>query len=246
MGEDVFGGKEPFLDALAHPALKKDRLAGFRALDEELEVLRVAGTDLEDVRRGGDMLDIALAENLGNDLQPGLAAGEFEQAEPLLAETLEFIRRGAGFVSAAAQDFRPGGLHLAGGAEELLLALDRARAGHHGEMPTADFHAIHIDHGVGGMRFAAGEFEAFLHAQDTLHLRKGREGFEVLVCALIADRRNDGLCGTVNGSGFVAELGNLGDDFLDEGFGGVRAKDDDHVFRFARFVCGPSVTAPSA
>ena len=80
MGEKVFGGEEPFLDALAHTALEQDGLAGLRALDEELEILGVARADLQDVGRGGDMLDITLAQNLGDDFQAGLAAGEVEEA----------------------------------------------------------------------------------------------------------------------------------------------------------------------
>ena len=80
--------------------------------------------------------------------------------------------------------------------------------------------------------------EAFLDAKDALHLREGSEGFEVLVGALIADCGYDGLGGAVDGSGLVAKLGDFRDDLFDEVAGGVWTKDDDHVFRLARFCRG--------
>ena len=71
VGEDVFGGEQPFLDVLAQAALEQDRLAGSRGGDEELEVLPVAGADLQDVRVLGDVVDVMFAEHLGDDLQAG-------------------------------------------------------------------------------------------------------------------------------------------------------------------------------
>ena len=50
----------------------------------------------------------------------------------------------------------------------------------------------------------------------------------------LLDRGHDGLRGAVDGSRLVAELGDFGDDLLDEVRGGVRAEDDDHGF----FSCG--------
>ena len=91
VGEDVFGGEEPLFDALAHAAFEEDGFPGFGTFDEELEILRVAGSDLQDIRGGGHVLDIALAEDLGDDLESGLGAGGLEESQALFAEALKLV-----------------------------------------------------------------------------------------------------------------------------------------------------------
>ena len=88
-------------------------------------------------------------------------------------------------------------------------------------MPAADFHAADINHRIGGMRLAAGQFESFLHAEDAFDLRECGEGFEVLMGAFVTDRGDDCLGGPVNGSGLVAKLGDFVDDLFDEVRGGA-------------------------
>ena len=84
----------------------------FARCDEELEVLRVAGADLQDVRVLGDVLDVLLAEQLGDDLQARSPSSRIaSRAQPFLAEALEFVGRSARLVGAAAQDGRAGGFH---------------------------------------------------------------------------------------------------------------------------------------
>lgn len=73
MGEDVFSGEEPFFDALGETAFDEDGSAGFGCGDEELEVLAVAGADLEDVSDFCYAVDVVFAEDFGDDAQ----AGEF-------------------------------------------------------------------------------------------------------------------------------------------------------------------------
>jgi len=93
---------------------------------------------------------------------------------------------------------------------------------------SADEDAVHVDDGVLRMGFAAGEFEALLDAEDVLDLGEGEEGLEGVMGALVADRRDDGLLRADDGAGVVAELLDLGDDFVDLLAGGVGANDDDH------------------
>ncbi len=105
-GQNVFGGEQPFLDAFAHSALQQDRLAASRALDEQLEVLRVSRADLKDVRDLRDVLYVAFAEHLGDDLQTGFLRAAASNRRPSLPQALEFVGRRARFVSAAAQHGR--------------------------------------------------------------------------------------------------------------------------------------------
>ncbi len=52
--EDIFGRGEKFLDGGTHAALEQDRVTGLANLLEQIEVLHVAGTDLQDIRIAAD------------------------------------------------------------------------------------------------------------------------------------------------------------------------------------------------
>lgn len=231
VGEEVFGGENPFLDPLAHPALEEDGLLRVGALDEELKILRVAGTDLQNVGGLGDVLDVAFAEDLGDDFEARAVPGFPQQSEALLAETLKFVGGGAGFVSASPEDR---GSRCADGfrrGEELLGSFHRAGARHHGESRPANRHAVDVDHGVLRVGRATGELVALLDAEDILYLRKGGERLQSLVGSLVTDRGDDRLLDPVNWSRFVSELADLLNDGLDLLGGGVGAEDDDHLFK---------------
>ena len=72
-------------------------------LGQQRVVLHVARADLDHVRHLEDRLEVALVHQLGDDRQPGLGLGLGEQPQPLLAEALEGVRRGARLVGAAAE-----------------------------------------------------------------------------------------------------------------------------------------------
>ena len=91
MGQNVFSGEQPFFDAHAHAALEENRLPAAGAGDEKLEVLRVAGTDLQNVCRCGDKFDVMLAENFGDDAQSGRFACGGQQLQALGAKSLELV-----------------------------------------------------------------------------------------------------------------------------------------------------------
>ena len=127
--QDVLGRQQPFLDLHAEAALEQDRLAAAGRLGDEGEILRIAGADLEDVgmlpprdrRRARKALRSRCRDRI-----PFCRLGE--KAQAFLGETLEFIRRRAGLVRAAAQEGRALGLDRLGGGHELLLAFHRAGA----------------------------------------------------------------------------------------------------------------------
>ena len=67
------------------PALEQDRHPGPAALLEQVEVLHVAGADLEDVGVALDQLDLARVHDLGDDRHAEPLAGGPEDLEPVLA-----------------------------------------------------------------------------------------------------------------------------------------------------------------
>ena len=149
VGQDVLGGEEPFLDLHAEAALEQDGLAAAGCLGDEGEILRIARANLEDVRMGGDELDVALGEDFRDDAEIIFLAGLGEKAQAFLGEALEFVGRGAGLVGAAAEEGCALGLDRLGGGHELLFALDGAGAGHETELlARADFLVVDLDDGV--------------------------------------------------------------------------------------------------
>ena len=75
MGEEVFRGKQPFLDTHAHAALEENGFAAAGAGHQQSKVLRIARPDLQDIRGAGDEVDIALAQDFGDDTKAGFGAG---------------------------------------------------------------------------------------------------------------------------------------------------------------------------
>ena len=125
--------------ARRHPALEQDRRPRPADLLEQLEVLHVARADLEHVGLARDGLDVSGVEHLGHDGQAVLAPCLVHHRESLETEPLEVVRQRARLEAAAAQH-RPAGLADGlGRREDLLPALDRARAGdEHRRVVAAD------------------------------------------------------------------------------------------------------------
>ena len=96
--------------------------------DEELEILRIARADLDDVRVFRNEVRVRFGKQFGDDRQAGFLARFGQEFEPLLAEALEFVGGSARFERAAAQDGGTGGFYGFGGFQQLHFALDRARA----------------------------------------------------------------------------------------------------------------------
>ena len=103
-------------------------MPGPAALLEQVEVLHVAGADLEDVGISFDHLDLARVHDFGDDRHAEAVSGRLEDLEPVAAEPLEAVGAGAGLERPAAQDVGPGLAHPRGDLEEERFALDRARA----------------------------------------------------------------------------------------------------------------------
>ena len=126
--DDVLGGHQPLLDRRAVAALEHHRAGDPSDVAQERVVLHVPGADLEDVGVLGDDVDLVRLHHLGDDRQARPLARLGEVAQRLDAEPLEGVRAGPRLERAAAQDRGAGGLDRVGRLEELVAALDRARA----------------------------------------------------------------------------------------------------------------------
>jgi hypothetical protein len=102
-GQEVLGAHQPLLDGGREASFEEHRLAGLAGGAEEREVGHVAGADLEHIGVAGDEPDLVRLHHLGDDWQPGQFARFREVAEPLFAEPLEGVWRGARLEGAAAE-----------------------------------------------------------------------------------------------------------------------------------------------
>ena len=147
--------------------------------------------------------------------------------QALFLEALEAVGAGARLERAAAQGRGAGGLHGAGGGEDLLFALDRAGPGDDADRAAADREAAGADDGRLGLELAAGEL---VGREDRQHFVDAGAAFELADAgdALLADGGDDGPLGAADDDGFQAE----GFDVLDHGvdvlFAGRAFHDDDH------------------
>ena len=95
-----------------------------------------------------------------------------QDLEPLDAEPLEGVRRGARLERAAAEHRRAGGGDRARRLERLLAVLDRARPGDQAEAAVADAAAVDLDHGRVGRELARDEL---VRLEDRQHLLDARD-----------------------------------------------------------------------
>ena len=136
---------------------------------EQLEILHVAGTDLYHVHIFLKLRDPVLAHQLGHDGHSGGLPGLDHIEDALGLQTLEGVGRGAGLISAAAEQACTARLYAVGNAQCLLLALDAAGACHHGDLlAPADLHAAAVDDGIGGVEQAVGPLIGSGHAGDVV------------------------------------------------------------------------------
>ena len=90
------------------PRLSRTGIRVLPHLLEQVEVLHVAGADLEDVGVPLDQLDLPRVHDLGHDRHAELLAGRLEDLEPVLTQPLEAIRAGPRLERPAAKDVGPG------------------------------------------------------------------------------------------------------------------------------------------
>ena len=148
LGQDVFGGHEEFLDRGAHAALQQHGLAGLSHRFEQIEILHVAGADLDHIHFRHEPVQHRHGHDFANDRQAGDGPGELQQLQPFFLEALETVRRAAGFERAAPQESRAGRLDFPGDFHDLLLAFHRTGPRHHRQLIGADQAIRDPHHGV--------------------------------------------------------------------------------------------------
>ena len=90
--QDVLGGAEPLVDRAAEAALQQHRHAGAPDLGQQREVLRVAGTDLQDVDVLGHVRDVARVDDLRHHRKSGRAGHPGQVPDTFAAAALERVR----------------------------------------------------------------------------------------------------------------------------------------------------------
>src|SRR3989304_6254730 len=115
-----------------------------------------------------------------------------QQLQPLLAESLEAVRRGARLEGPSPQDGCPGRLDGVRAVKELRLPSHRAGPRHEGEAVGPDLDIADLDYRSLGSDLPTGQLERLQNRDDVLHARQGLEGLELFFPPLAAARPHHG------------------------------------------------------
>jgi len=96
-----------------------------------------------------------------------------QHAQPLLAETLEGVRRAARLERAAAQDLRPRPLDGRGNGVHLLIRLRRAGAGHDDHLVAPYSHVVDVDEVSSGLKVRLARLVRLRDAEQPRGRRRG-------------------------------------------------------------------------
>ena len=211
-----------------HAALEHDRQARPADFLEQAEILHVARADLEAIGVFLDHLELLGVHDLGDHRQAGRFARLGEELEALEAEPLESVGRGARLESAAAQNAPAGLLDLAGDADDLLAALDAARAAHQHHLLVADGDVadLHVRM-IAAAEFAGDELVGLEHRRHAFDPGNGRERLHA-DGGVVADHPDHRAHLAPADVGLKAPLLDPLDDVGDLGLRGPWIGDDDH------------------
>ena len=170
LGHNVLGAHHELFQRVGKAALEQHRLFLASNGFEQLKVLHIAGTHLDQVHvfKQGQVLGV---HDLGHNGRTGGAARQLEQVQTLAAHTLKRVGGGAGLEGTAAQQGSACRLYPLGAVGDLLLALNAARPGDDRKVAAADLDTLHVDNAVVRVEFAVGLFVWLGHAAAGLHHR---------------------------------------------------------------------------
>ncbi len=230
LGHDVLGGEHEFFEGGGEAAFEEDGFAGIANGPEEVVVLHVAGSDLEDVGVLTDEVDLVDGHDFGDDGEAGLGAGFGEDFEAFLAHALEGVGGGAGFEGSAAESGGTGGFDGVGASEELVMGFDGAGAGDDGDFFPAGSSVEGSAEGDDGAFFFHFFGGHFVGCEDGHDFFDTGGGFEILFIfgAVIAEGSNHGTLRSFDDVVFQAELADELGDVVDLLFGGGLVHNDDH------------------
>ena len=101
-----------------------------------------------------EQVDVLVTHDLGDNRQTGLLLCLEQQADALVVQSLESVRRGSRFKRAAAQHNCSRLLDRTGNRGDLLGCFDRAGTCDNSKITCTDTHTCHIHHGILRMEFA--------------------------------------------------------------------------------------------
>ena len=170
---DVLGAHDKFFQGAGQPALEQHRHIQFADRFEQLKVLHIARADLDHIDPGFQKKrDVGGVHQFGHNWLAGHSPGFLQQRKPFGTQPLKAVRACARLERTAAQNRSAGGLHPLGNAGDLFLAFNAAGAGHHGEMPAANFDRVFAADGddrIVRVEFAVGFFIRFRDAAAALN-----------------------------------------------------------------------------
>src|SRR6201992_185137 len=200
-GQDVLRRKQQLFQGRCNAALEQHRLAHQANLAQQIEVLHIARTHLENVNVGKHEIDLRNFHDLADNQQSRSIPHFPEQLETLQSEALERVGRASWLESSSPQKGSPCGLNLIGHRKYLLARFHRARSRHHNNLIAADGDPVgKTNDGYFGPKAAACEL---VRGRDAHHLGNTGKQFEILVIEMRgrAHARQNGLdspCSAVN------------------------------------------------
>ena len=226
---DVLSAHQEFLHGVCEAALEQDGLAGLTEFFQQLEVLHIACADLETVALVHEDVDVRRIGDLSYDRQTGCFVCLVQQLQTLSLQTLEGVRGRTRLPRTAAENGRAVRLNVLGNVDDLLLALDRARAGHYDQLLAADNNArCNLNDRVVRMELAVCQLERLLHLDDVLNLRVKHECVLVNSAGVADQTDNDGVLAVDRVCLYVPALDMLGQ-LLNVLMGRALLHNDDHV-----------------
>ena len=173
---DVLGAHQQLLDCVRKAAFDEYGLARLAELFQQLEVLHIARADLNhvDFLEEGQMVRV---HNFRDYRKPSLFFGFEQKVDAVGLEPLEVVGRRARLEGSASEHRRAGGLDALRHGDDLLLALDRARAGDYSEVAVSywNLRLAYLYHGVKWMEFSVRVLEGLgdvFHAFDDVEARE--------------------------------------------------------------------------
>ena len=163
---DIFRAHQQFLVCGGHSALKENRFLLSSDRFQQVIVLHVACSDLDDINviKQFKLRDV---HQFRDDRKASLLFRSFQILQSLFSQALESIWGSARFERAASEHGRAAGFHCFRDRHHLLLRFHRAGSGNEGEVSASYLGVADRNYGIRGMEFTVCLLIRF---SDTFHI----------------------------------------------------------------------------
>ena len=127
--------------------------------------MHIPRADLDQIHIA-ELIQLMNVHQLGADGQTGGLLCQLQQFQTLCTQSLKGIGGSTRFESTTAENGRTGLLHGIGGEEYLFFRFNRARAGDHSKMTTANIGRTYLYNGILRVKFSIHLFVGFGYALD--------------------------------------------------------------------------------